>query len=126
MLDAFRDVQELIDICKHSEKNGMIVIGGGSPRNTVQSAALASKKGMDYAVIITMDRQETGGLSGSTLEETISWGKVKKKADKTMVIGDAMIVFPIMAASVIERLGNNFKRKHESLLKTTQKKRAQK
>jgi deoxyhypusine synthase len=124
MLDAFRDVQDLIDICKRSEKNGMIVIGGGSPRNTVQSAALASKKGMDYAVIITMDRQETGGLSGSTLEETISWGKVKEKADKTMVIGDAMIVFPIMAASVIERLGNNFKRKHESVFIRTPARRA--
>ena len=70
----------------------MVVIGGGVPRNTVQSAALASKKGMDYAVIITMDRVETGGLSGSTLEETISWGKVKRAANKVMVIGDAMIL----------------------------------
>jgi deoxyhypusine synthase len=89
----------------------MIVIGGGVPRNTVQSAALASKRGMDYAVIITMDRPETGGLSGSTLTETVSWGKVKGAADKVMVFADAMIIFPIMVASVIERLGKDFKRK---------------
>ncbi|MDH7607662.1 MAG: deoxyhypusine synthase [Candidatus Bathyarchaeota archaeon] len=110
VVNAFKDVPEICNICKSSPKNGMIVIGGGVPRNTVQSAALASKKGMDYAVIITMDRPETGGLSGSTLEETVSWGKVKEKADKVMVIGDAMIVFPIMVASVLERLGEDFKR----------------
>jgi len=110
VVDAFKDVPEIVNICKRSPRNGMIVIGGGVPRNTVQSAALSSKKGMDYAVIITMDRPETGGLSGSTLEETVSWGKVKGKADKIMVIGDAMIIFPIIVASVLERLGKGFKR----------------
>jgi deoxyhypusine synthase len=109
-VDAFKDVPEIVGICKRSLRNGMVVIGGGVPRNTVQSAALASKKGMDYAVVITMDRPETGGLSGSTLEETISWGKVKSSANKVMVIGDAMMVFPMIVASVIERLGEDFKR----------------
>jgi len=117
VVDAFKDVPEIVNICKRSPKNGMIVIGGGVPRNTVQSAALASKKGMDYAVIITMDRVETGGLSGSTLEETVSWGKVKSSANKVMVIGDAMIIFPVIVASVLERLGKGFNRmpylKHE-------------
>jgi len=109
-VDAFKDVPEVVGLCRSRERNGMIVIGGGVPRNTVQSAALASKKGMDYAVIITMDRAETGGLSGSTLEETVSWGKVKGKADKVMVFSDAMIVFPMMVASVIERLSGEFRR----------------
>jgi len=109
-VDAFKDLPEIVNICKRSPKNGMIVIGGGVPRNTVQSAALASKKGMDYAVIVTMDRPEVGGLSGSTLEETVSWGKVKSIANKIMVIGDAMIVFPIIVASVLERIGGEFKR----------------
>ena len=109
-VDAFKDVPEIIGICRRSPINGMIIIGGGVPRNTIQSAALATKSGLDYAVVITMDRPETGGLSGSTLEETISWGKVKGNADKVMVFADAMIVFPIMAASVLERLGKGFKR----------------
>jgi deoxyhypusine synthase len=120
LIDAFKDFPELVEICKASPKNGMIVLGGGVPRNTVQTAALASKKGMDYAVVVTMDRPEPGGLSGSTLEETVSWGKVKGEADKVMVIGDTMIVFPIMVASALERLGKDFKRipyiKRESLL----------
>jgi len=114
VIDAFKDVPEIIGICRRSAKNGMIVIGGGVPRNTVQSAALATKSGLDYAVVITLDRPETGGLSGSTLEETVSWGKLKGTADHVMVIGDAMIVFPMMVASVMERIGKNFKRKEKS------------
>jgi deoxyhypusine synthase len=109
-VDAFKDVPFICNICRKSPKNGMVVIGGGVPRNTVQSAALAAKKGMDYAVVITMDRPETGGLSGSTLRETVSWGKVKGEADKSMVIGDALIMFPMIVASVIERLGSGFTR----------------
>jgi deoxyhypusine synthase len=109
-VDAFKDVPLICGICGNSPKNGMIVIGGGVPRNTIQSAALASKKGLDYAVVITMDRPETGGLSGSTLEETVSWGKMKSEADHVMVIGDALIIFPLLVASITERLGNDFKR----------------
>ena len=88
----------------------MIIIGGGVPRNTVQSAAIASKKGIDYAVVVTTDRPETGGLSGSTLEETVSWGKMKGAADHVMVIGEALMVFPFLVASVTERLGAGFTR----------------
>lgn len=110
VIDAFKGVPRIYEIFEKSPKNGMIVIGGGVPRNTVQSAALASKRGMDYAIVVTTDRPEAGGLSGSTLKETLSWGKVKREADKTMVIGDATIVFPVIAASVMERLGPEYKR----------------
>ena len=109
-VDAFKEAPLLCQICERSPKNGMVVIGGGVPRNTVQSAAIAAKKGMDYAVVITMDRPETGGLSGSTLRETVSWGKVKGEADKIMVIGDALVMFPLIVASVCERLGSEFVR----------------
>ncbi len=115
-VDAFKEVPEICGICSQSPKNGMIVLGGGVPRNSVQSSVLASKRGLDYAVVVTMDRPETGGLSGSTLQETISWGKMKGEADNVMVIGDIMVVFPIMAASVAERLGEDFHR--EPLMRT--------
>jgi len=110
-VDAFREVPEMLTLMERSPHIGMIVIGGGVPRNSVQHAALMTGKGLDYAVIITTDRPESGGLSGSTLEETVSWGKVKRKADKTMVIADALIAFPIMVSAVLERLGENFSRK---------------
>jgi len=109
-VDAFKEVPEICGICSSSPKNGMVVLGGGVPRNAVQSAALASKKGLDYAVVVTMDRPETGGLSGSTLKETISWGKLKGEADSVMVIGDTMVIFPLMVASVTERLGAGYSR----------------
>lgn len=109
-VDAFKDVPLICEMCGKSPKNGMMVIGGGVPRNTVQSAAIAANKGMDYAVVITMDRPETGGLSGSTLRESMSWGKVKGEADKIMVIGDALVMFPMVVASVVERLGSEFTR----------------
>ena len=111
MVDAFREVPDLLDITSRSERLGMICLGGGVPRNSVQHAALMTGKGLDYSIVITTDRPEPGGLSGSTIEETISWGKLKYKANKTMVISDALIAFPLMAASVMERLGKGFHRK---------------
>jgi len=110
-VDAFREVSEMLDITQRAQRLGMVIIGGGVPRNSIQHAALMTGKGLDYAVIITTDRPEPGGLSGSTIEETISWGKVKRKADKTMVISDALIAFPLMVAAVLERLGKDFRRK---------------
>jgi len=111
LVDSFKEASEMVALAQKSERLGMIVIGGGVPRNAVQHAALMADKGLDYAVIITTDRPEYGGLSGSTPEETISWGKLKKKAGKVMVIGDAMIIFPLIVAAVLERLGRDFKRK---------------
>ncbi len=109
-VDAFKEVQQLSDITKRSERLGMVALGGGVPRNSVQHTALMSGKGLDYAVVITTDRPEPGGLSGSTIEETVSWGKVKHKANKIMVINDGLVAFPIMTAAVLERLGERFHR----------------
>jgi len=106
-VDAFKEVSEIMNIASNSQRLGMVVLGGGVPRNTVQHAAVTAKRGLDYAIIITMDRAETGGLSGSTLEETISWGKVKRTAQKVMVIGDVLIVFPLMVAALEERLNKS-------------------
>jgi len=110
-ISAFQEVPEMLKIMDQSERLGMVVLGGGVPRNSVQHAALMTGKGLDYVVIITTDRPEPGGLSGSTIEETISWGKTKQKADKTMVISDSLIAFPLMVAAVMERLGKDFQRK---------------
>jgi deoxyhypusine synthase len=111
LVDSFKEAAEMVAVAQKSERLGMIVIGGGVPRNAVQHAALMADKGLDYALIITTDRPEYGGLSGSTPEETISWGKLKKEAGRAMVIGDAMIIFPLTVAAVLERLGEDFQRK---------------
>jgi len=113
-IDSFKEVQEFVDIVERSVRLGMVVLGGGVPRNTIQHIAATTRRGLDYAVVITMDRPETGGLSGSTLEETISWGKLKKTAENVMVIGDVMVIFPMMVAAVLERLGKDFIRRERS------------
>ena len=59
---------------------------------------------MDSAIQITMDRPEPGGLSGASLEEAISWGKVKPEGKSVTVIGDATIIFPIIVAAAISWL----------------------
>jgi deoxyhypusine synthase len=110
-INAFQEVPKMLKIMERSERLGAVILGGGVPRNSVQHAALMTGKGLDYVVIITTDRPEPGGLSGSTIEETISWGKTKLKADKTMVISDSLIAFPLMVAAVTERLGKNFHRR---------------
>ncbi len=110
-LDAFKEMSDIINIARNSSRLGMIVLGGGVPRNTVQHSAAIAKKGIDYAILITMDRPETGGLSGSTLQEAMSWGKIKPQAAKVSVVGDVLIVFPLLVASVLERLGDEYKRR---------------
>jgi len=109
-VDAFKEMSDIINMAANSSRIGMIVLGGGVPRNTVQHTAAIARKGIDYAILITMDRPETGGLSGSTLREAMSWGKIKPQAEKVTVVGDVLIVFPLIVASVLERLGDTFER----------------
>ena len=61
------------------------------------------KGGLDYGVFITTASQYDGSLSGARLEEAISWGKLKPKAQFTTVDGDATIVLPLLAAALISR-----------------------
>jgi len=51
-----------------------------------------------------MDRVETGGLSGASLEEAISWGKVSKESKMITVVADVTIVLPLIVASTLQRI----------------------
>jgi deoxyhypusine synthase len=104
-VDAFSDLNDFMDIVRKAKRNGAILLGGGVPKNFILQAMIVVKRGgYDYAVQITMDRPEPGGLSGATLEEAKSWGKVKGRARAVQVIGDASVIFPLMVAAVRERL----------------------
>jgi deoxyhypusine synthase len=54
-----------------------------------------------------MDRPEPGGLSGASLQEAQSWGKVKPEAEWVDVIADVTIALPLMVAATMERLSMN-------------------
>ena len=103
-VDVFADVHEFLDICFDAERSGALFIGGGVPKNFILQGALMTSKGFDYAIQLTTDRPESGGLSGATLDEAKSWGKVKENARSVTVYSDATITLPVIVAAVRSRL----------------------
>jgi deoxyhypusine synthase len=95
-LNHFKDMRQMVDIAWDSKKAGVCIIGGGVPKNFIFQSLQFCPNSADYAIQITMDRPEPGGLSGATLQEAISWGKIGEKAQRSTVISDASIVLPIL------------------------------
>jgi len=100
-IDPLLDTHTIVDIVYEAKKVGMIILGGGWPKHFALFAN-TFREGVDCAIQITMDRPEPGGLSGATLKEAISWGKVKPEGKVVTVICDATIAFPLIVASALE------------------------
>lgn len=100
-LDAVADMHELSDIVFSSKKVTAVMMGGGLPKHYALASNLL-KGGVDAAIQVTMDRSETGSLSGAPLEEAKSWAKAKAGSNLVTVIGDVTIIFPIMVAGARE------------------------
>ncbi|MBU4372957.1 MAG: deoxyhypusine synthase [Euryarchaeota archaeon] len=98
-VDVFDDMRGLIDRCYEAKRAGVVIIGGGVPKNFILQSMLVTPRSFDYAIQLTMDRPETGGLSGATLDEARSWGKVGENARCVTVYSDATITLPIIAAA---------------------------
>lgn len=103
-IDPLLDTKTLMDEVYEAKKVGIIILGGGVPKHFALFGN-TFREGVDAAVQITMDRPEPGGLSGASLEEAISWGKVKPKGKGVTVICDATIAFPLIVAAALEQLG---------------------
>jgi len=103
-IDPLLDTHKLVDIVYEAKKAGIIILGGGWPKHFTLFAN-TFREGVDRAIQITMDRPEPGGLSGATLKEAISWGKVKPEGKEVTVICDVTIAFPLIIASALEGLG---------------------
>lgn len=95
-LNHFKDMLKMVDLAWDSKKAGVCIIGGGVPKNFILQSLQFCPNSANYAIQITMDRPEPGGLSGATLQEAKSWGKVAEKAKYSTVISDASIVLPII------------------------------
>ena len=98
-VDAFEDMRGLIDRCYEAKRTGVLIVGGGVPKNFILQSMLVTPKSFDYAIQLTMDRPETGGLSGATLDEARSWGKVGENARAVTVYSDATITLPMIVAA---------------------------
>jgi deoxyhypusine synthase len=102
-IDCVKDFLELTGIKTASKETGLLMIGGGVPKNFAQDITIGAKilgrpSGMHkYAVQITVADERDGGLSGSTLKEAHSWGKVDSKFEQ-MVFCEATIALPLLAS----------------------------
>lgn len=92
-------------------KTGVILIGGGSPKNfmlqtepQIQEVLMIPEAGQDYDINITDARPDTGGLSGAPPSEAASWGKIDPtKLDETVTAYlDVTVAFPLMVAYTIQ------------------------
>lgn len=104
-LDSIRDFRELTEIKLKAKESGMLIIGGGVPKNFIQDTVVCAELlGHDvpmhkYAVQITVADVRDGACSSSTLKEACSWGKVDI-AEEQMVYAEATSVLPLMASYV--------------------------
>ena len=103
-VDAFADIKEIVDICFECKKAGILIVGGGVPKNFALQSMLLTPNSFDLAIQLTTDTPENGGLSGATLSEAVSWGKISEKARFVTVYGDATITLPVLVAASQERL----------------------
>ncbi|WP_423750699.1 deoxyhypusine synthase [Salinirarus marinus] len=102
-LDALADMSHVSDLAFAADSAGAVLVGGGVPKNFVLQTMLTIPDAYDYAVQLTMDPEATGGLSGATLEEARSWGKLEKSARNATVLGDATVTLPLLVAAARER-----------------------
>jgi deoxyhypusine synthase len=111
VFDVSRDVNETAAIVyaakRNGGKSGVFILGGGSPKNfilqtepQIQEVLGLSEKGHDYYIQITDARPDTGGLSGATPSEGVTWGKVDPEAlpDTVVCYLDSTVALPLIAA----------------------------
>ena len=121
-IDPLLDVLETTAIVRDADKNGVIEVGGGSPKNFYMQTQpmlwqiLRDPKhsgGHDYFIQLTTDSPHWGGLSGATPQEAKSWGKLKDDDVNHMVVYScASITFPIICQYVLSK---NRPREHKRL-----------
>lgn len=108
MISERKDLDFLINLHYNLKKNkkdsGILILGGGVPKNYILQAVIIPDKPHKYVVQITTDVPYYGGLSGATLDEAKSWGKVNEKSKLCCVYCDATIALPIIISALKERL----------------------
>ncbi|MGB5288535.1 MAG: deoxyhypusine synthase, partial [Ignavibacteriaceae bacterium] len=120
-VDSAKDFLELTKIKLASKETGIFMIGGGVPKNFTQDIVVAADILQEdapmhkYAIQITVADERDGALSGSTLKEASSWGKVETTYEQ-MVYSEATIAMPLVVGyayhkgSCKERKGKEFQK----------------
>jgi deoxyhypusine synthase len=109
-IDSVQDFLELTKLKIAAKTTGLFMIGGGVPKNFAQDITVAAEiLGIDaemhkYAIQITVADERDGALSGSTLKEAHSWGKVDEDFEQ-MVFSEATIAVPLIASYAYHKKG---------------------
>ncbi|MFZ1947688.1 MAG: deoxyhypusine synthase, partial [bacterium] len=111
-IDVNESTAIILNAKKHEKgKTGVVLVGGGSPKNfmlqtepQIQEILRIAEAGQDYFIQITDARVDTGGLSGATPKEAVTWGKIDPESVETSVIvyADSTIVLPLVTAYVVQ------------------------
>ena len=107
-IDSVREFRELTEIKLQSKQSGLLMIGGGVPKNFIQDTVVCAEllgKKVDmhkYAIQITVADTRDGACSSSTLKEASSWGKVDTTKEQ-MVFAEATSVLPLIASDAYHR-----------------------
>ena len=115
-IDSIREFRELTEIKLQSKQSGLLMIGGGVPKNFVQDTVVCAEllgKKVDmhkYAIQITVADTRDGACSSSTLKEASSWGKVDITKEQ-MVFAEATSVLPLIASDAYHR--ENWKKREK-------------
>jgi len=126
VIDAMEDYREFMSLGDKMKESGVVFIGGGVPKDFIQLLAATAdllfkerelpnrKSGLKragetyyphkYAIQITTDSPQWGGLSGCTFEEAMSWGKEDSKGKHVQVYCDATIALPLVTQALAERV----------------------
>jgi deoxyhypusine synthase len=116
VLDPSLDVNETASIVLAAKRGGgksaVVILGGGSPKNfmlqtepQIQEVLGIDERGHDYFLQITDARPDTGGLSGATPAEAVSWGKIDpdRLPDAVVCYADSTIALPLLASYALNR-----------------------
>jgi len=109
-IDSVKDFRELTQLKIKAKETGLLMIGGGVPKNFAQDVVVAAELlGAEvplhkYAIQITVADERDGALSGSTLREACSWGKVSVVHEQ-MVYSEATIALPLLAGYAYSKGG---------------------
>ena len=99
-LDIFAEEHELSDIVHDANSTGALMVGGGiSKHHTIWWNQF--RDGLDYAVQVTTAPEWDGSLSGARVREAVSWGKVRPKARRITVEGDATVLLPLILGPLL-------------------------
>lgn len=108
-IDSIRDNYELTQIVVQSNRTSAFYVAGGVPKNYINDSVVMSyifgrdTGGHKYAIQVTADAPHWGGLSGSTLSEARSWGKVNKKANFAMAFVEPSAALPLLTAHALQK-----------------------